>query len=81
MIEKTVSQYTGYMLKTETGTTPPQFIHRDIYSAKNEAIRLSQLYNTKVFIMEIVGVVQMEDVPVTERKPVIYNFSSDNLPF
>ena len=75
-----------YMLLTDNGTTPPSYEHQNLPSAQVEAARLAQLHNTRVRILEVVGQVEIKEVPITELKP-IYTAASevqrteDDMPF
>lgn len=75
----------GFYLMTKKGTTPPKFLHRSMESAVREAYRLSELLNDEVFILEFVGKVVTEEVPVTKRvtRAIMNNNQSeeDDLPF
>ncbi len=55
---------------TENGTKPPRYVHHDINLAVAEAERLNKKYNTKTFILKIIGTVETKQVPVTELKQV-----------
>jgi hypothetical protein len=71
-----------YYLKANTGTYPPSYKHSDLQSAKTEAQRLLTTTNaTKIEILAIIGVVEIKDVPVTEKKVVIDLFNNSDLPF
>lgn len=71
-----------YLLQTKTGLTPPKYIHHDIDLAITEAKRLHELLNTDVMILQIVGVVEKKEVPVTELKTKVTMFTErDELPF
>lgn len=75
-----------YMLLTDNGTTPPRYEHPSLASAQAEAARLALLHNTRVRILEVVGQVEIKEVPITERKPIYTPASEvqrteDDMPF
>lgn len=59
-----------YLIMTESGVNPPKYIHRDISLAVAEAERLHKKYNTKTYILKVIGKVEKKEVPVTEIKSV-----------
>lgn len=74
----------NYMLLTSNGTKPPRYKHETLDSAQNEAIRLCNLHNCSVEILEVIGRVMKKEVPVTELKTVIEmnkETQEDDLPF
>lgn len=72
-----------FLVMTEKGKTPPKYIHHDIQLARAEALRLHQLHNCSVLILEVVGEVKKVSVPVTELKTqiIIDSRLTDDLPF
>lgn len=73
-----------YLLQADCGTTPPKYVHDNIFSASEEAKRLHKLLNTNVKILKVVGEVKFVEVPVTrtESKLEIFgNHAYDDLPF
>lgn len=74
------------MLLATNGGYPPKFIHTDIGAAVTEAKRLQKYLGGEVKILQIIGVVKKEHVPVTELKQTVTMdkdlFSgTDDLPF
>lgn len=72
-----------FKLMTSTGTTPPRYVHYSIEDAQKQAIRLCELHNCQVEILQIVGTVSKKQVPVTALKTVVEMMpgQSDDLPF
>jgi hypothetical protein len=71
----------NYLLMSATGTTPPKYVHLDYDSAVIEANRLCKLYKCKITILQIIGEVELKEVPVTELKPVLSTIIQNDLPF
>lgn len=74
------------MLLASNGAHIPKFIHNDILPAITEAKRLQNYLGGEVKILQIIGVVKKEHVPVTELKQTVTIdkdlFSgTDDLPF
>jgi hypothetical protein len=58
----------SYYLKTDNGTTPPNYKHSNIEEAISEAKRLIGLKGaTKVEILYIVGTIEYKEVPVVKK--------------
>lgn len=69
-----------FMILCDAGKTPPKYIHHDYALAVEEAKRLTTLTGSKCIILQIVGVVQYREVPVTTRK-LVFDSLTDELPF
>lgn len=66
------------------GTGYTSYVHNSIDNAVTEAQRLLKKHGKEVHILEIVGSVKMEEVPVTEKKAVVHlpdRLKDDGLPF
>lgn len=84
-INQKTKQHRTYMVMTANGTKPPSYKHITLPSAQAEAARLSKLYNTTCTILEVVGKVELVDVPVVEKRFVVTTYEPveeiDDLPF
>jgi hypothetical protein len=58
-----------FYVKTDTGTTPPQFIHDDVEKAITEAKRLSIMHRCGVEVLKIVGKVHYSVAVYTPATP------------
>lgn len=74
-----------YRLQTLTGQAPPRYEHTNIDLAIAEAKRLSEQFDTQVLILEVIGVVKNEEVPVVKKQTTVNIFSKggpdEDLPF
>lgn len=75
-----------FMILATKGSHPPKYVHHDIRPAIAEAERLHNKLGGEVFILQVIGVVKKEVVPVTELKTVTtvlkdLIIDTDDLPF
>lgn len=75
-----------FMILATNGSHSPKYVHHDIGPAVAEAERLHHKLGGEVFILQVIGVVKKEVVPVTELKTVTkvlkdLIIDTDDLPF
>lgn len=75
-----------FMILAKNGSNPPTYVHNEISAAVAEAERLHNKLGGEVFILQVIGVVKKEQVPVTELKTVTkvlkdLIIETDDLPF
>ena len=76
----------SFLLQSQTGKTPPKYLHKSLESAITEAKRLSVLLKEDIKILELVGVVSQKEVPVTKIETKVelvkrLEEEMDDLPF
>ena len=86
LISKNSAMNKQYMLLASNGRHAPKHVHNDIALALDEAKRLQNYLGGEVHILQVIGVVKKEHVPVTELKQVVKGAPelfppSDDLPF